>query len=79
MSRLGTNVRQKHCTAMTGPTLSEDPRSICSVSIVHLNHIRKKLEQEFCPLIDMSDYAGRQQTGIESARLSRALAAFRSG
>jgi hypothetical protein len=46
------------------------------VSIVHLNHIRKKLEQEFCPLIDMSDWAGRPQVQTESARLSRALAAF---
>ncbi|MFZ2175943.1 MAG: AIPR family protein [Rhodococcus sp. (in: high G+C Gram-positive bacteria)] len=46
------------------------------MSIVHLNHIRKKLEQEFCPHIDMSDYAGRPEAAINAARLSRALAAF---
>jgi hypothetical protein len=46
------------------------------VSIVHLNHIRKKLEQEFCPHIDMSDYTGRPQLEIDVKCLSRALAAF---
>lgn len=46
------------------------------MSIVHLNHIRKKLEQEFCPLIDMSDYVGQSPAKAEPARLSRALAAF---
>ena len=46
------------------------------MSIVHLKHIRKKLEQDFCPHIDMSDYAGKSEAEIRSARLSRALAAF---
>jgi hypothetical protein len=46
------------------------------VSIVHLNHIRKKLEQEFCSHIDMRDYVGKSQAEIEAACLSRALAAF---
>jgi hypothetical protein len=46
------------------------------VSVVHLNHIRKKLEQDFCPHIDMSDYAGKPEAEIKSACLSRALAAF---
>jgi len=46
------------------------------MSVVHLNHIRKKLEQDFCPHIDMSDYAGKAQDQIDGACLSRALAAF---
>jgi hypothetical protein len=46
------------------------------VSIVHLNHIRKKLEQDFCPHIDMSDYLGKPEELAGPARMSRALAAF---
>lgn len=46
------------------------------MSVVHLNHIRKKLEQDFCPHVDMSDYVGRPQAEIDAACLSRALAAF---
>jgi len=46
------------------------------MSVVHLNHIRKKLEQDFCPHIDVSDLSGKPQEEIDAARLSRALAAF---
>jgi hypothetical protein len=46
------------------------------MSVVHLNHIRRKLQQDFCPHIDMSDYAGKPESETERARLSRALAAF---
>lgn len=46
------------------------------MSIVHLNHIRKKLEQDFCPHIDVSDLSGKPQSEINATRLSRALAAF---
>jgi hypothetical protein len=46
------------------------------VSVVHLNHIRKKLEQEYCPHIDMTDYADRPEAETKAACLSRALAAF---
>ena len=41
-----------------------------------MNHIRKKLESDFCPHVDMSDYPGKLIGEIENARLSRALAAF---
>lgn len=46
------------------------------MSVVHLDHVRKKLEQDFCPHIDMSDYAGKSEAETMPARLSRALAAF---
>lgn len=46
------------------------------MSVVHLNHVRKKLEADFCPHIDMSDYVGKPAHEIEGAQLSRALAAF---
>jgi hypothetical protein len=46
------------------------------MSVVHINHIRKKLETDFCPHIDMSDYVGKPEAEVLAARLSRALAAF---
>lgn len=46
------------------------------MSIVHLNHIRKKLEQDFCSHIDVTDLQGRPEAEIYATRLSRALAAF---
>lgn len=46
------------------------------MSIVHLNHIRKKLEQDFSAHIDMSDYAGKADEAVTSALLTRSLAAF---
>lgn len=46
------------------------------MSIVHLKHIRNKLEQDYCPHIDMSDHQVRPAEEVEQARLSRALAAF---
>lgn len=46
------------------------------MSTIHLNQIRKKLETDYCPVIDMSDWEGKPTDQIDKARLSRALAAF---
>src|SRR5665811_2249139 len=46
------------------------------MSVIYLNQIRKKLEADYCPLIDMADSAGQPKAQRDKARLSRALAAF---
>ncbi len=46
------------------------------MSTIQLNHIKKKLETDYCPQIDMTDYAGKPTDETAAARLSRALAAF---
>jgi hypothetical protein len=46
------------------------------MSTIHLNQIRNKLEADYCPVIDMSDWAGKPKLQNDRARLSRALAAF---
>lgn len=46
------------------------------MSIIHLNHIKKRLQEDFCPHVDVSDWASAPAPQREAATVSRALAAF---
>jgi AIPR protein len=47
-----------------------------ALSELHLRQIRKKLEQDYFPSIDVKDYSGKPPQEIESAQLTRSVAAF---
>jgi len=46
------------------------------MSVIHLRHIRAKLESDYCPHLDLSDYDGKPEQEVAAASLSRGLAAL---
>ena len=46
------------------------------MSDLHLRQIRKKLEQDYVPSVDLTDYEGKSASDRDTAALSRSLAAF---
>lgn len=61
-----------------GVPLTEDTGRFVEdiVGTIELNHIRKRLQDDFAPHVDISDWAGRKPEEVERMLLSRSLAAF---